>query len=280
MVQFQNDAAFATDPESGYIRILLLHLPVSLRGLMVAAFGAAYMSTIGTQLNWGASYLVNDLYRRFLKRSETEKHYVQISQVTTVFLMICSAVISFYMESISGAWKFLMAIGAGTGLVYILRWYWWRINAWSEVSAMASAFVVSLVLEFGFHLSEENAFQFAYLVLITTGITTVVWIIVTFWTKPESEEVLLSFYRKVRPTATFWRPIAAKAPDIVPRKDGFFDIRMWLLGCLLIYMSLFGFGKIIFGEYLLGALFLLIAAASLTVIYRSLSRRGWETVAQ
>jgi SSS family solute:Na+ symporter len=278
MVQFRNDPAFLHDPESGYIRVLILYLPSSLRGLMIAAFAAAYMSTIGTQLNWGASYLVNDLYRRFLKRNATEKHYVAISQVVTVLLLICSAVVSFYMESIADAWKFLIALGAGTGLVYILRWFWWRINAWSEVAAMASAFVVSLGLQYGFHLSNENAYDFAYLVLITTGITSVVWLGVTFLTGPERQEVLVSFYRKVRPSAQFWRPIAAKAPDIQPEKDGLVNISNWLLGCLMIYMTLFGFGKIIFGEYLIGFLFLIVATIAFVLVFRNLSKRGWESL--
>jgi Na+/proline symporter len=243
---------------------------------MIAAFAAAYMSTIGTSLNWAASYLVNDVYRRFLKKSETEKHYVTTSQITTVFLMVCSAVVSFYMESIADAWKFLMAIGAGTGLVYILRWFWWRINAWSEVSAMMAAFIVSLVMQFEFHLSSENAYDFAYLVMITTAITTVIWLTVTFLTKPEPDSILIPFYRRVRPSATFWGPIAAKVPDIVPQKEGLFNLTNWLFGCLLIYMTLFGFGKIIFGELLLGTVFLLIAVVAFTVIYRNLSKRGWE----
>ncbi|MGA9119737.1 MAG: sodium:solute symporter family protein [Bacteroidota bacterium] len=278
MVQFRNDPAFIQDPESGYIRVLILYLPTSLRGLMIAAFAAAYMSTIGTQLNWGASYLVNDLYRRFLKRDASEKHYVTASQVVTVFLLICSAIVSFYMESIADAWKFLIALGAGTGLVYILRWFWWRINAWSEVAAMASAFVVSLVLQYEYHLSSENAYDFAYLVLITTGVTTVVWIATTYLTRPEPDEILIPFYRKVRPSAKFWKPIAEKAPDIQPDKGGLVNLSNWLVGCLMIYMTLFGFGKIIFGEYLIGTLFLVVAVLSFFFIYRSLSRRGWESL--
>jgi Na+/proline symporter len=278
MVQFQNDPAFAQDPESGYIRIMMLHLPVSLRGLMIAAFAAAYMSTIGTQLNWGASYLVNDLYRRFLRKGEGERHYVQVSQLTTVFLMVCSAVVSFYMESIGQAWKFLMALGAGTGMVYILRWFWWRINAWSEASAMITAFVVSLTLEFGFNMSSDNAYDFAAIVLITTGITTAVWLAVTYMTRPEPDEILIPFYRKVKPSAAFWKPIAAKVPDVVPQRDGLFNLSNWLLGCVLIYMALFGFGKLIFGEIYLGFGFLFIAAVAFWIIYRNLSKRGWETV--
>lgn len=279
MVQFQNDPAFIKDPESGYIRIMMMYLPISLRGLMIAAFAAAYMSTIGTQLNWGASLMVNDLYRRFMVKTKDEKHYVKISQVVTVILMIFSAIVSFYMESIAGAWKLLMALGAGTGLVYILRWFWWRINAWSEISAMISAFVVSIILQIGFNLSEEDPYQFAYLVLITTGITTVVWLTVTYLTKPESNEILLSFYRKVRPSATFWGPIAKLATDITPKKDGLLNLKDWILGCVMIYMALFGFGKIIFGEYPLGIIFLIIAAVCMYLIYKDLTKRGWESLA-
>ena len=131
-------------PETGYIRVMIAYLPPSLRGLMIAAFAAAYMSTIATQLNWGASYLVNDFYRRFLKPHASDRHYVVASQVATVLLTLVSAVVTFYMDSIAGAWKLLIVTGAGTGSVLLLRWYWWRINAWSEVSAMISAFVVSV----------------------------------------------------------------------------------------------------------------------------------------
>ena len=130
---------------------------LALRGLMLAAFAAAYMSTIGTELNWGASYLVNDLYRRFLGPGAGEKHYVAVSQAMTMLLMVLSAVVTFFMASIADAWKFMIALGAGTGLVYLLRWFWWRINAWSEVSAMVAAFVTSLAARFGLHFREERA---------------------------------------------------------------------------------------------------------------------------
>ncbi len=127
------------DPETGYIRVMIAYLPPSLRGLMLAAFAAAYMSTIATQLNWGASYIVNDFYRRFMRPDETDSHYVAASQWATVLLTIISIVVTFYMTSIGDAWKWMLSIGAGTGAVLLLRWYWWRINAWSEISAMISA---------------------------------------------------------------------------------------------------------------------------------------------
>src|SRR6204780_3039127 len=163
------------DPETGYVRVMIDYLPASLRGLMVAAFAAAFMSTVGTQLNWGASYLVNDFYRRFIERNRPERHYVRASQIATVVLTVISAVVTHYMDSIAGAWKLLIVTGAGTGAVLILRWYWWRINAWSEVSSMAAAFLCSLVLQTVFHLDSDNPVQFAYLILITVAVTTVVW---------------------------------------------------------------------------------------------------------
>ena len=137
------------DKESGFIKTIVdpAVFPAALRGVMIAAFAAAYMSTIGTQLNWGASYLVNDFYRRFLSKGRSERHYVTVSQLATVGIMILSSVVTYYQESIAGAWKFLIAVGAGTGSVFILRWFWWRINAWSEVSAMAASFAVSLALQ-------------------------------------------------------------------------------------------------------------------------------------
>lgn len=278
VVRFQNDPQFIKDPESGYIRILLLDLPVYLRGLMLAAFAAAYMSTIGTQLNWGASYLVNDVYKRFFIKDKNEKHYVKISQAFTMLLMLCSVIVTFYMDSIGGAWKILMSIGAGTGLVYILRWFWWRINAWSEISAMTAAFITSLVLQFGFHFNENNPREFALLLLITVAVTSVVWLTVTFLTKPEPKEILLSFYRKVRPNATMWAPIAKEATDIIPERDGIFNLINWLAGVAMIYAFLFGMGKVILGSTSVGVLLIILGFVFGYVIYYRMNKKGWQTL--
>jgi Na+/proline symporter len=247
---------------------------------MIAAFAAAYMSTIGTELNWGASYLVNDLYRRFIAKGRSERHYVVISQGATMLLMILSAVVSFFMQSIADAWKFMIAVGAGTGLVYLLRWFWWRINAWSEVSAMIAAFITSIALQSGLGLSESDPRQFAYLVLITVAVTTAVWLAVTFLTKPESKEVLLAFYRRVRPSAALWGPIAREASDVAPTRDGLFNLMDWLCGVAMIYAFLFGVGKIIFGQTLVGVIFIAAGLGFGYVIYRDLNRRGWKTVTE
>src|SRR5215831_15777601 len=168
------------DPETGYIRVMIDYLPASLRGLMVAAFAAAFMSTVGTQLNWGASYLVNDLYRRFMVTHRPDRHYVIASQAATVLLTIASAIITWYMDSIGNAWKYLIATGAGTGAVYILRWYWWRINAWSEISAMLCAALTSFLLQDVFGYDTDDPVAFAHMILITVAVTTVVWVAFTF----------------------------------------------------------------------------------------------------
>jgi SSS family solute:Na+ symporter len=280
IVRFHGDPGFAADPESGFIRVLITDLPPSLRGLMIAGFFAAYMSTIATELNWGASYLMNDLYRRFLVPRRSERHYVIVSQLTTMSLMVLSAVVCFFMESIADAWKFIIAVGAGTGLVYLLRWFWWRINAWSEVAAMTAAFVTSLTLQVGFGLSESEPREFAYLVLITVAVTTIVWLAVTFLTRPEPKDVLLAFYRKVRPSPALWAPIAREATDVRPQKDGLFNLMDWLLGVAMIYAFLFGAGNVIFGRLAPGIAFLACGLACGALIYRDLSRRGWKAVVE
>ncbi|MGB7624982.1 MAG: sodium:solute symporter family protein [Terriglobia bacterium] len=268
------------DKESGFIKTIVDPnvFPVALRGVMIAAFAAAYMSTIGTQLNWGASYLVNDFYKRFLLKGRNEKHYVTVSQVATIFIMLISCVVTYYQDSIAGAWKFLIAIGAGTGSVYILRWFWWRINAWSEVAAMATSFVVSLGLQFYFKMSSNNPRDFAWIVIITVACSTTVWLTVTLMTAAEKKEILLSFYRRVRPSAALWGPIARDAADVVPNHDALYNFLDWISGCVMVYMTLFGVGKIIFGQMGMGIGFLVIAVVAGYVIYWDLNRRGWKTV--
>ena len=266
------------DPETGYVRVMIDHLPPALRGLMVAAFAAAYMSTIATNLNWGASYLVNDFYRRFIRKQETDRHYVAMSQVATVLLTLIAAVVTFYMDSIAGAWKWLIAIGAGTGGVLLLRWYWWRINAWSEVSSMIAALIVSIALQAGAGWNPDDPVQFAWIMLVTVSVTTVTWLAVTFITGPEDRETLVAFYRRTRPSAVGWKPIAALAPDVEPSRDLRWNLMDWACGCVLIYGALFGVGKLLLGNIPLGLLMLAIAAAASAVIYWDLSRRGWGAV--
>jgi len=267
-------------PETGYILVMIRVLPASLRGLMIAAFAAAFMSTIATQLNWGASYLVNDFYRRFLRPDASQKHYVAASRIATVFLTLASAVVTLYLDSIAGAWKLLLVTGAGTGGVLLLRWYWWRINAWSEVSAMIAAFVVSFTLQLGFRLDTDKPVDFAWLMIITVITTTAVWLSVTFLTAPEPKEVLLKFYRRTRPSAAGWRPIANLAPEIKPAQDGLSNLLDWAAGCALIYGILFGVGKLLLHEIAPALALLALGAAGLLTIFWDLSRRGWGSAVE
>ncbi len=268
------------DPETGYVRVMIDYLPSSLRGLMVAAFAAAFMSTIATQLNWGASYLVNDFYRRFVRRDASEPHYVLASRLATALLTVISAVVAFHIESIGGAWKLLIITGAGTGGVLLLRWYWWRINAWSEVSAMTTAFVVSVLLQTVGGLDSDRPLDFARIVLITVAVTTAVWLAVTFATRPETDATLVAFYRRTRPSRLGWGPVAARAPEVQVSADGLANLLDWVAGCVLVYGALFGVGKLLLQETLPGVLLLGLAAIAGAVIYRDLSRRGWQTVVE
>jgi Na+/proline symporter len=264
------------DPEIGYVKVWVDHLPPALRGFMLAAFAAAYMSTIATQLNWGSSYIVNDFYRRFLARDRDERHYVRISQLATAFLAVLGAGVSLVMDSVSGAWQLLLGIGAGTGAVYLLRWYWWRINAWSEVSAMAAAASMTALLHTVVKLEGTEAIVFAKSILLTVAVTTVVWTAATFLTKPEPDSKLLEFYRRVRPGTFGWTRVAALAPDVPVTHEGWYNLLDWFLGCLMVYMALFGIGKIVLGSVGVGLAFLTISAVSGYAIYLDFSRRGWE----
>jgi SSS family solute:Na+ symporter len=260
-----------TDKEAGYVMVLRDHLPAGWRGLLLGAFFAAYMSTIATQLNWGTSYIVNDFYRRFARRNGTERHYVWVSRMTTILLMIASAIVTFYLESIRQAWEFVLESGAGIGLVLILRWYWWRVNAWSEVSAMIAAAI-------GF--AAVRAFtdlQFPYSLLLVVAGTTIAWIAVTMATRPEPEAHLVAFYRRVRPDGPGWGPIARVAGGPKPGPVGGLLVD-WIAGCVLVYATLFGLGSLLFARYVEAVAWLMAAGTAGTVIYRDLSRRGWETI--
>ena len=259
------------DKEAGYVMVVRDHLPAGWRGLLLGAFFAAYMSTIATQLNWGTSYIVNDFYRRFVRQQRTERHYVWVSRVTTILLMIASAVVTFYLESIRQAWEFVLESGAGIGLVLILRWYWWRVNAWSEISAMVAAAIGFAAVRVFTDL------QFPYSLLLVVAGTTVAWIVVTFATGPEPEPHLVSFYRRVRPDGPGWAPIARMAGGPAPGPIGGLLVD-WVAGCVMVYSTLFGIGSLLFGRYGQGAGWIAAAAVAAAIIYRDLSRRGWKTL--
>jgi Na+/proline symporter len=270
-------AEFAAEPEKGYVMVLRDFLPPALRGLMVAAFLAAFMSTVGTQLNWGTSYLINDFYRRFVVKRGSEKHYVLVSKILIAGLVILSGYTAAHITSIQSAWQLLLGMGAGTGGVLMLRWYWWRINAWSEISAMVAAFIVSMSLQ-QVHFSGNSSVVFAKTAMITTAATTIVWVIATLVTPPEANERLLQFYRRVQPTIHGWKRIAALAPEIKPVRDLRANAFDWVMGCTLVYCCMFGIGELVLQAWLSGLLLLACASAAGLFIYWSLSRRGWETL--
>lgn len=262
-------------PENGYMLAMNQHLPHSLRGLAIAGFLAAFMSTVATQLNWGASYLVSDFYRRFVYKTGTERHYVRISRLSTVLLVILSAWVSVNLSSIGSGWQVVLEVGAGTGAVYLLRWYWWRINAWSEISAMASSLAMTVLLNAWKPFTGNSSTVFAKTALATTVCTTLIWVAVTFLTPAEKEQVLVNFYRKVRPDARMWAPIARIVPEITPTRDLGRNLRAWLLGCAMVYLALFGTGKLILGQPALGAGLLITGVLAAILLYRNIVA-GWE----
>jgi Na+/proline symporter len=261
-----------TRPESGYILLAVDHLPRAARGLLVAGFLAAFMSTIATHLNWGSSYLVSDFYRRFVKRDAAESHYVSVSRWTTALLVIAGAYVSWELVSIRAGWQILLEVGAGTGSVYLLRWYWWRINAWSEIAAMSTALIVSVTFRViaPFHGSEPAIF--AKQTLATTLITTTMWLAVTLLTPAEPSDTLVKFYRRVRPDVFGWKPIAEIAKDESPTKDLGRNLVDWIIGCTMVYAALFGVGKFCLLEFWQGSLFIVVSISCAAFIYRSLNQ--------
>jgi len=260
-----------TDKEAGYVMVMRDHLPSGWRGLLLGAFFAAYMSTISTQLNWGTSYIVNDFYRRFVRQSETEAHYVWVSRITTLLLMVLSGIVTFYLDSIRQAWEFVLESGAGIGLVLILRWYWWRVNAWSEIVAMiAAAIGYAAVKAF-------TTLVFPSSLLVVVGVTTVSWLVVTMLTPPEPDDHLIAFYRRTRPDGPGWARIAAQAGGPAPGRLGGLLVD-WIAGVVLVYAVLFGLGHLLLGSVLIALGCLAAAAIAVMVIVWDLSRRGWHTV--
>jgi Na+/proline symporter len=259
-------------PESGYMMVLNAHLPHQYRSIAIAGFLAAFMSTVATQLNWGASYLVSDFYRRFLRKSASERHYVRVSRLCTVLLVIAAAWVSVQLGSIASGWQVVLQIGAGTGAVCILRWYWWRINAWSEISAMACSLLVTVILNRWQPFAGNSSMVFAKSALTTTIITTIVWLTATFLTKPEPEEVLVSFYRRVRPDVRGWKRVASRAPELVPHRDLGSNLGAWALGCAMIYLCLFGTGRILLHQPAGGMTMLAGSAICALLLYRRVVR--------
>lgn len=260
------------DKGATYVMMIRDLMPAGLLGLLLAAFLAAYMSTIASQTVWGTSYIVNDLFRPFINKNANEKYYVKVSRITTFLLMLISLIITTQFDKISDAWKFILACSGGIGLVLILRWYWWRINAWSELAAMLAPYFIYPVLYYKFKLNFETSL--IYIVVWST----LVWLAVTFLTKPTNNEKLKSFYSKVHPGGRGWKKIATQLPHIKGDSGYGRLFANWLLGCLLVMLSLLGTGKIIFGETTEALFYIILTLISAWLIYRNLKKTGWKKI--
>lgn len=246
---------------------MLTHLPQGLIGLVIASLIAALMSTISTHLNWGASYIVHDFYQRFIDPEANEKQLVYVGRLSTVILMILAGIFALYLTSAFQAFNIMLQIGAGTGLLFLLRWFWWRINAYSEISAMIASFIVALYFELlyeGDMLSHEK-------LICGVSITTVVWIFTTMSTRPTDTEKLISFFKKISPHAIGWQPIANHlGPTSAVSQNSFSkEILMIFLGCIFVYSSLFGVGFLLYNELSHMAVAAIIALSSVTGLYKS-----------
>jgi Na+/proline symporter len=239
---------------------MLKFLPAGFMGLMVAGLLAAYRSTISTHLNWGTSYVVHDFYRRFIRPGASEAHYVLAGRVVTVLLMTLAALLTFVLDSARQAFQLMMSVGAGTGLIYLLRWFWWRVNAWSEIAAMVSSFLVAVGFEVARRLGADVPPHVS--LVATVAVTTVVWVSVAYLTPPTDHGTLVDFYRLVRPAGPGWSRVHADA-GVGPSPDSFAHALLgWVLGCLFVYAALFGAGSFLYGNTQQGAVWSVVFVAS------------------
>jgi len=243
---------------------MLTLLPSGLLGLVLASLVSAYMSTISTHLNWGSSYVVNDFYKSLIGKDATEKRLVNVGRISVIFLMVISSLIALVLNNAFQLFQIILMFGAGTGSIFILRWFWWRINAWSEIAAMICSGIISVLFEFspiGDLIFNENLIQPYFKFPLVVLITTFVWVTVTFMTKPDDDETLIKFYEKTNPGGPGWKRIKKisklinkneEKEWIVPR-----GISCMILGCFAIYSALFSTGYFIYGELSNGFIFLI-----------------------
>lgn len=230
------------DKKLGYVLAMQAFLPTGLKGLLLVAFLAAYMSTISTQLNWGTSYIVNDLYHRFIHPNATQKQLIIASRLNTFLLMLVALIVTAQIQTLESAFKFMIECGAGLGAVLILRWYWWRINAWSEIVATIAPFIAYTIIKLYTDL------VFPYSLFMTVGFTTLAWLIATFITQPTDLAVLKNFYTRIQPEG-FWQPVAKQLGASAKKSHLAQFFACWLLGIGLGYACLFGLGELIFAHW-------------------------------
>jgi Na+/proline symporter len=249
---------------------MVTFLPAGFLGLMVAGLLSAYVSTLITHLNWGTSYLVHDFYRRFVRMNASEKHYVAVGRMVTAVLMLAAVAFTYVLETARQSFELLMSIGAGTGLLYLLRWFWWRVNAWSEIAAMISSFAVAV----GFAVAAKRGAAIPAHVglLVTVATTTVVWIAVTYLAPPTDRAKLVEFYRLVRPAGPGWSSVRAEA-GVAPSPDNLPTAFVsWIAGCALVYAALFGAGSALYGHTPQALVWLVVFVASAATLARTLRR--------
>jgi SSS family solute:Na+ symporter len=254
---------------------MLKFLPAGFIGLMVGGLIAANSSTILTHLNWGASYLVHDFYRRFVRPDASERHYVLAGRLATVGLFLCAAGAVYLLDSAKDAFDIILQIGAGTGLLYLMRWFWWRINAWCEIVAMISSFVVSVVLL----ILAKNGVGFSTHValLVTVAITTICWMIAAFVAPQTDRAVLLAFYAKIRPFGPGWAEVRNEAGmlDQGPAENIPAALAGWVAGSAAIWSALFIVGNVLYGRYTPALVLLVVFAVSCTILVR-VTRALWK----
>ena len=239
---------------------MLKFLPSGFLGVMIAGMLAAYVSTISTHLNWGTSYLVHDFYRRFLKTGADERHYVMVGRLVTAALMVIAAGFTLVLDSARQAFELLLSVGAGTGLLYLLRWFWWRVNAWSEIAAMVSSFALAVV--FAVLNKTGHPVDGSIALIVSVAITTTVWVTTALVTEPTERARLVAFYKLVRPAGPGWKDVQAEAgvgpsPDSLPQA-----LLGWTLGIAFIYSALFGTGSYLYGRTSQALLFLAVFTVS------------------
>jgi SSS family transporter len=269
--------------EAAYPLVMLTVLGPGLLGLLLVSFFAAFMSTIDTHLNWGASYLVNDIYRRFVRPDASEKETVLAAKICVLLIMVCAVTVAFFLTSIGRAWLFVWAMGAGIGPVLILRWFWWRISAWSEIAALAA----SVVMAFGFEVAAAvqtgsdyqlfatpvrlggMALQTHHKAMILVPVTMIAWIVVTLLTRPVHPDTLAGFYRRVRPGGA-WGPVSAAHPEVVCDGLSWSRLGVWASGSVGVFGVLFGTGKLILGQPAAAAGLFALALAATVVVAREI----------
>jgi len=253
----------------GFVMVMVNVLPAGILGLLIAAFLAAYMSTISTQLNWGVSYIIHDFYRRYIKPEAEDKQLIHWSRISTGLVMVLSLIVTSKLDRISDAWIFIIECSAGIGLVLMLRWFWWRINAWSEITAMIAPFVI--------YPWVKAHTEFPVSLFYIVAWSTVWWLVVTFLTQPTDTERLKSFYRRVHPGGFGWKAIEAQLPDIKPDKGYGPLFASWFLGSLLVYAALFAIGHLIMGNTIAAFFLLVVTAILIWSIRRLILSMDWSS---